>query len=129
MKAPEEQNSEANSCLEPHFPVLFIELSRWKLLLSKYVILFSKWDELGLSSSGWCPSLTISNTAFYKATIALGWLMPFPVVLVVEQEISALLQGEKHISAAQTFLQSLLASPGNNWQWILINRPLSSAMG
>lgn len=55
--------------------------------------------------------------------------MPFPLDLVVEQEISALLQGEKYVSEAQTFLQSLLASPGNNWQWILINRLLSSAMG
>lgn len=61
--------------------------------------------------------------------ITLGWLMPFLLVLVVEQEISALFQGEKHVSEAQTFLQSLHASPGNNWQWILINRPLSSTVG
>lgn len=61
--------------------------------------------------------------------IAFSWLMPFPLVLMVEQEVSALPQGGKYVSEAQTSLQSLLASPGNNWQWILINRPLSSEAG
>lgn len=126
MKAPEEQNSKANSCLEPTLPCVFNQALQVEAFIIKTL---SKWDEQGLSSSSRCPSLPISNTAFYKTTMALGWLMPFPLVLVVEQEISALLQGEKYISEAQTFLQSLLASPGNNWQWILINRLLSSAMG
>lgn len=42
--------------------------------------------------------------------------MPFPLVLTVEQEVSALLQGGKYVSEGQTLLQSLLASPGINWQ-------------
>lgn len=46
-----------------------------------------------------------------------------------EAGVSALPQGGKYVSERQTFLQSLLVSPGSNWQWILINRPLYREAG